>query len=621
LTAARKAPKAQRGAKFEAAAAELDGLYVRMIEQEDGFLHAMDLSVGKMLPEEQSLMYMQGRNRVALLRKDLRDSVVDFRKIVRELDPAQREAGYQKFWQNYMEKSRMLQQEEKASRVAMLGDRRAQELLNMTPEEAKTLMTAREFTLRGLDLSDEQQAAFTASNRINTTSDELRRLRGAFGELDEESLTSKLAVLDEEVRAVPDRFALDALESGERLSPEEATSAIQDALRGWVQDMDNNPKDNLIRLAQDYPEQAKEVQDFAQWWLREKGFDNVKLSSGKLQMHRGVTSEALEDVRIVGWDSFTAREDVARIHAGAGGYHLEFDIPTENIFTHHEAHPSLQGIYKQGEAEFILNESGVSGARLTKINGEAPTPEQIAVLKKSMPDILTDEIDMTFMPDLNTLVKDQLIDGEVIDKLWFTRGSQALDDIEAAAIDIAGRPPSKIGIPDEAQNMFRGYLDNVKTETGENLYAASRMGEWGRDSALLNYNRRFNYNTWLGTVAPYEFWATQTAYKWALHSLDKPAMLTTYLRMKKFAETAFRPEEGLPTRLKGMIRIPMPFMPDWMGDDLFIDPMRSALPFDQFAYAYEQYSGQAMRDEGKAERVLEELLNDNRISQTTQSAG
>jgi hypothetical protein len=141
------------------------------------------------------------------------------------------------------------------------------------------------------------------------------------------------------------------------------------------------------------------------------------------------------------------------------------------------------------------------------------------------------------------------------------------------------------------------------------------MGEWGRDSALLNYNRRFNYNTWLGTIAPFEFWATQTAYRWALHSIDKPAMLTTYLRMKKFAETAFRPEEGLPQRLKGMIRIKMPFMPDWMGEDLFIDPMRSALPFDQFAYAYEQYSGQAMRDEGKAERVLEELLNDDRISQ------
>ena len=659
----RKAPRAERGAKFEAAAAELDGRYVQMVGKEDEFLHAMDSTIGRMLPEEQSLMYMQGRNRVALIRRELRDSVVDFRKIVRELEPAQREVAYQKFWQNYMAKSRVLQREEQASRVAMLGDRAAQEMLGMTPEQSRLLMQARELTLRGLNLSDEQQAALDAANRLNTTSEELNRLRGIYGELDEELFASRLSVLEQEVGAVPEGFARESLGQGplpenvvemeaeharltkqlsgmvgspedelqvvrdqiaaiddvlrpvapERLSPEGATSAIQDALRGWVLDEHNNPKSNLIKLVEDYPEQAREVQDFAQWWLREQGFDNVRLSSGKL--HRGVRVNNIEDVRVIGWDSMTAREDVARLEAGVDGFYLEFEVPTENIFTHHEAHPSLQGIYRRGEAEFILNEQGVAGARLTKINGEPPTPEQMAILQKNLEGILAGEVDMPFMPDLNSLVKDQLIDGQVIDNLWFTRGSQALDDIEAAALDIAGRPPTRLDIPDEAQNLFRSYVDNIKTETGENLYAAARMGEWGRDSALLNYNRRYNYNTWLGVVAPYEFWATQTAYKWALHSLDKPAMFMTYLRMKKFANTAFRPEEGLPARLRGSFRIKMPFMPDWMGDDLFIDPMRSALPFDQFTYAYEQYSGQAMRDEGKAERVLEELLNDGNISQ------
>jgi len=59
----------------------------------------------------------------------------------------------------------------------------------------------------------------------------------------------------------------------------------------------------------------------------------------------------------------------------------------------------------------------------------------------------------------------------------------------------------------------------------------------------------------------------------------------------------------------------MPFLPDWMGKDIFIDPLRTFLPFDNFAYPFEQMSAQKKNDSGKAERVLEELLNDGQISQ------
>jgi hypothetical protein len=146
-------------------------------------------------------------------------------------------------------------------------------------------------------------------------------------------------------------------------------------------------------------------------------------------------------------------------------------------------------------------------------------------------------------------------------------------------------------------------------------YQSVKFGEWMRDSALLNYNRRYNYNSWLGVLAPYEFWFTQSMYKWALHSIDRPAMLSSYMKIQQFLETAYRPEEGLPQRLRGSLRIPTPFLPDWLGKNIFIDPMRTALPFKQFAFPFEEFISQQYQNEGAAQRALEGLVNDGKITE------
>ena len=211
-------------------------------------------------------------------------------------------------------------------------------------------------------------------------------------------------------------------------------------------------------------------------------------------------------------------------------------------------------------------------------------------------------------------VPEELILGQGVDELWFNRGQQAMDAVESAALSIADEPALALDVPPEAANLLRGYLSNTKSELGEQLSLANKMGEWGRDAALLNYNRRMNYNNWLGLMAPYEFWMTNTAFRWALHSIDRPQMLAAFYRYRKFLETAYRPEQGLPTRLRGHIRIRVPFLPDFLGDDVFVDPLRAVLPIDQFGFGLEAYEQQLSADEGSAERVLEELLNDSKIT-------
>lgn len=220
------------------------------------------------------------------------------------------------------------------------------------------------------------------------------------------------------------------------------------------------------------------------------------------------------------------------------------------------------------------------------------------------------------LPDYNQFVPRQMYMDTGLDQLWFNRGDDAMNSIFESARQLADEKPFKLAdLPADAQNQMRNYVSHVKGQMSDARRASTRMGLYMRDSALLNYNRRMNYNNWLGTLMPYEFWMTQSIGKWAMHTLDRPAMLTTFLRMKKFAETAFRPEGGLPSRLKGSFRINVPFLPEWMGKDLFVDPMRTALPFDQFVYPWQEFLNQENRDQGVAQRVLREMLNDGRITQ------
>ena len=111
---------------------------------------------------------------------------------------------------------------------------------------------------------------------------------------------------------------------------------------------------------------------------------------------------------------------------------------------------------------------------------------------------------------------------------------------------------------------------------------------------------------------------TQSLAKWALHSIDRPAMLTSYLRFKKFWETAGAPNQAIPSRLRGDIRIPLPFLPEWMGKAVFVDPLRMMLPFDSFGMPYEQYQQNQMTAEGRTERILTTMVDEGQI--TTEEA-
>jgi hypothetical protein len=103
------------------------------------------------------------------------------------------------------------------------------------------------------------------------------------------------------------------------------------------------------------------------------------------------------------------------------------------------------------------------------------------------------------------------------------------------------------------------------------------------DGALLDYGRKRRADTWLGLVTPYSFWATRSARNWAIRLSQQPGTLASFIRYKQ-AMNRFQEQRGYRERFEGSIPIPADnVLPDWMGDELFVNPEGLFYPFASMA--------------------------------------
>jgi hypothetical protein len=225
-------------------------------------------------------------------------------------------------------------------------------------------------------------------------------------------------------------------------------------------------------------------------------------------------------------------------------------------------------------------------------------------------------VEDVFIHNINSVVDETFPYAVTEDTYWFTRGNHALDGMERAALDQAAKPPLKwTNLPKEAKEAIEGYLAHAQGQMGDARYAATRFAEYKRDAALLNYNRRYKFDTYASMIFPYQFWFTHSAAQWAIHSIDRPAMLSSFLRIKEFMNTAGAPGQALPQRLRGTFRIGVPFLPEEYGDSIYTDPLRTMFPFDTFLFPFEKWMQRNSTLEGRTEYILNDMLENGEISQ------
>ena len=166
----------------------------------------------------------------------------------------------------------------------------------------------------------------------------------------------------------------------------------------------------------------------------------------------------------------------------------------------------------------------------------------------------------------------------------------------------------------EDLGQFNAWVSGVKQDMAANKMAAIRWGETTRDMSLLNYNQRRGYSGPMTLGVPYFFWPTDTALRWAMRAIDRPALLANYYRFRHVQELQ---EEipGFPTRLKGKMAFYLPFLPDWMQDTLWIDPLSQLFPPAMFDKRLEFLAQDQARARQNVEDVLKQQVESGKISQ------
>lgn len=561
---------------------ELDDAYRAAISLEDNITREIDDLIISMNPDEAAREFMRaGRTNIADLRKADREFTLEFRNTIRDMPQSEIEEAYQAYWQQRKLNSANIWQEENALKAASEGSTQAQDYLKQTAEARR--------------LADEQLFGKLPDDKtyssFYTHSGKHLDPRGRVGDYIEKYLAKKdPAVLKEFIQDEP----------------------LAGRVVDWVIN-NKEAKEKLVKYIKSNPEEAFEIQRYTDYVLSGKYGENMQVYSGKLTMYRTAKTDA--DV-VNPWDSMTQNPGFARAWklSEERGPILEYEVPTRNVFLSHETHPAARA--SVGEEEIMLNQRGIQGSKLISVDGKAPTPEQLAKYSGIR---TTEMADQTFLSDFHKIVPKETPLGVAMEELMYQRAFPALDAIRDSAAEIAREKPLRFAdIPEHLQGKVRQYGKHLEGQMGDIRYGALKFGEWTRDAALLNYNRRVNLDTWLQWGVPYELWTTHTLFNWALHTLNRPHVTANILRTKKMLDTGFRPETGFPSRLKGHIRIKVPFMSkmigDWIGNDVFINPLSLAVPIENFTRPLDEIESQERRDTGMAERVLEELLNDNKIT-------
>ena len=257
------------------------------------------------------------------------------------------------------------------------------------------------------------------------------------------------------------------------------------------------------------------------------------------------------------------------------------------------------------------------GAQYDRLFQTAPDPDAVKtplgyVESKDNPPVVQAE-DEAWMKQVSPALRD--LESKYLSKQFDQPSGGFADQVrEAVQRQMPDATPEEIDAAvGEIQRQMRGYLGGVEDKMRGEKLATTRYGESMRDFALLNYSKRTNLDTMLNMVFPYQFWFTRSMVNWALRAIDRPAMLANYARIKQWQQSTVQ-APGWPQRLRGKAGIPLPFLPDWMGEGLFIDPMKQIYPFEMLSQPFEAMQSDKNLQEQKARSLLQQWASEESIT-------
>ncbi len=139
-----------------------------------------------------------------------------------------------------------------------------------------------------------------------------------------------------------------------------------------------------------------------------------------------------------------------------------------------------------------------------------------------------------------------------------------------------------------------------------------------RDDALINYNKRYGFDEILGLVYPYEMWYTRTMINWAKRMIDAPQWYAMYARLEE--QRKQMENIHMPNRLRGKVRLPAPWLPDWAGGSMYSDPFKRLFQFSTLAAGLQRYQTQEEQLYFDIANILDDMVQNEEITEADKTA-
>lgn len=209
-----------------------------------------------------------------------------------------------------------------------------------------------------------------------------------------------------------------------------------------------------------------------------------------------------------------------------------------------------------------------------------------------------------------------LMTGDTLTDGYQSYMKPVLDTLQARIKDSLASNPSAVGatLPEQTAEDLQTYLQKVyKADMPGAKAAALNYGEMQRDAALLNYHKRYGFDTALGLVFPYQFWYTRSMINWGLRMIDKPGWYSFYAHVRDLQQSYKK--KGIPSRLQGKVKLLAPWLPSWAGGMSYLDPLKQLFPFDQLAQPLSNYNYAVSNQVYSAKDILKQMVTDGKITQ------
>lgn len=205
-------------------------------------------------------------------------------------------------------------------------------------------------------------------------------------------------------------------------------------------------------------------------------------------------------------------------------------------------------------------------------------------------------------------------EGRLTEEVFTEKVAPILDHMRYLTLDdlTSGKSFALADLPDDVSDNVRTWMHGLREQMASTKLQAMDYGEMMRNRALLNYQERYGIDEWLSMVYPYQFWFTRTMGEMGKRMIDNPQWFRMYRRIREHQKRM--EQHGIPSRLEGKFRIPAPWLPDFMGNSLYIDPLSQLFPFTEFSTPFERMAQTGQDVEYATMQIIQGMVKEGMIT-------